>query len=140
MLYLEIEKIRFEDRPTVKFTTVPQTKALFVPNLLLQPLVENSIKYVVAQMPNGGLIKVTTKCQRGYLQMEVADNGPAKNQVSIVVKPIIEGQTASIHTGVGGQNIVDRLNALYPNNHNFKIVRGVSEGYCVIISIPMEHL
>ncbi|MFT6908108.1 MAG: two-component system LytT family sensor kinase [Oleiphilaceae bacterium] len=139
MLYLEIEKTRFEDRLTVKFKIEPQTEALLVPSLLLQPLVENSIKYAIAQMPNGGLIKISAKCQRGYLQMEVADNGPAQNQPSITLKPLIEGQTASSHTGVGVQNIVDRLNVLYPNNHDFKVVRGINEGYCVQISIPMEY-
>jgi LytS/YehU family sensor histidine kinase len=47
-------------------------------------------------------------------------------------------QTASSHTGVGVQNIVDRLNVLYPNKHSFNIIRGLTAGYRVQISIPVE--
>jgi two-component system LytT family sensor kinase len=139
MLYLEIEKTRFDERLTVKFKIELQTEALLVPSLLLQPLVENSIKYAIAQMSSGGLIEVTAKCQHGYLQMEVADNGPVQDNAYLDVKSATKGQTASSHTGVGVQNIVDRLNVLYPDKHSFNIIRGKTAGYRVQISIPMEH-
>jgi len=139
MLYLEIEKTRFEDRLTVKFKIEQKTEALLVPSLLLQPLVENSIKYAIAQMTQGGVIEVSAKCQDGYLQMEVADNGPVQDTAYLAAKSGTKGQTASSHTGVGVQNIVDRLNVLYPDNHNFKITRGLRAGYCVQISIPEEY-
>jgi two-component system LytT family sensor kinase len=89
MSYLKIEKTRFEDRLTVKFKIEPQTESLLVPGLLLQPLVENFIKYTIAQMSNGGLIKISAKCRRGYLQLEVADNGSAQNRPPITLKPMI---------------------------------------------------
>ena len=102
MLYLEIEKTRFEDRSS------------------------------------GGLIEVTARCLNGCLQMEVADNGPIQDNAYLDAKTGTKGQTASSHTGVGVQNIVERLNVLYPNNHGFKIIRGLTVGYRVQISIPME--
>jgi hypothetical protein len=139
MLYLEIEKTRFDDRLTVKFEIEPQTEALLVPSLLLQPLVENSIKYAIAQMSKGGVIEVTAKSVNGFLQMEVADNGPVQDNAYLSSPSGAKGQTSSSHTGVGVQNIVDRLNVLYPNNHRFDIIRGKTEGYRVQISIPMEH-
>ena len=139
MLYLEIEKTRFEDRLTVKFKIEPQTETLLVPSLLLQPLVENSIKHAISQMSKGGLIEVTAKCQDGYLEMEVADNGPVQDTAYLAAKPASKGQNASSHKGVGEQNIVDRLNFLYPNDHNFKITRGLIAGYRVQVSIPEEH-
>lgn len=139
MLYLEIEKTRFEDRLKVKFKIEPKTEALLVPSLLLQPLVENSIKYAIAQMSSGGLIEVTAKCQHGYLQMEVADNGPIQDNAYLDAKSETKEQTASSHTGVGVQNIVDRLNVLYPDKHSFNIIRGKTAGYRVQISIPMEN-
>jgi two-component system LytT family sensor kinase len=139
MLYLEIEKTRFEDRLTVKFEIEPHAEALLVPSLLLQPLVENSIKYAIGQMSSGGLIEVTAKCQNGCLQMDVADNGPVQDNAYLDAKTETKGQTASSHTGVGVQNIVERLNVLYPNNHRFKIIRGLTVGYRVQISIPMEY-
>jgi two-component system LytT family sensor kinase len=139
MLYLEIEKTRFEDRLTVNFRVEPETEALLVPSLLLQPLVENSIKYAIAQMSKGGVIEITAKCQDGYLQMEIADNGPVQDTAYLAAKSATDGQTTSSHTGVGVQNIVDRLNVLYPDNHKFKITRGLTAGYHVQISIPEEH-
>jgi two-component system LytT family sensor kinase len=101
MLYLEIEKTRFDDRLTVKFEIEPHTEALLVPSLLLQPLVENSIKYAIAQMSSGGLIEVTAQCLNGCLQMEVADNGPVQDNAYLGAKTGTKGQTASSHTWVG---------------------------------------
>lgn len=114
--------------------------ALLRPSFTSRPSVENSIKYASAQMPNVGLVGVKAKCQRGYLQMEVADNGPTQNQIPLVAKSKTEGKTASSHTGVRVQNIVNKLNVLCPNDHNFKVIRGLSDGYRVQISILMEHL
>jgi anti-sigma regulatory factor (Ser/Thr protein kinase) len=139
MMYLEIEKTRFEDRLTVTFEIEQKTEALLVPSLLLQPLIENSIKYAIAQMTKGGVIEVSAKCQDGYLHMEVADNGPVQDIAYLAEKSGAKEQTASSHTGVGVQNIVDRLNVLYPNNYNFTITRGQTAGYSVKISIPEEY-
>lgn len=138
MLYLEIEKTRFDDRLSIKFEIEPETEALLVPSLLLQPLVENSIKYAIAQMSKGGLIEITAKCRHGYLLMEVADNGPHQDEAYLDAKSEAKGQIASNHTGVGVQNIIDRLNVLYPDKHSFRIVRGLTVGYRVQISIPVE--
>lgn len=139
MLYLEIEKTRFDDRLTVKFEIEPQTEALLVPSLLLQPLVENSIKFAIAQMSKGGVIEVTAKCHDGYLQMEVSDNGPVQDNAYLEARSEAKGQIASSQKGVGVQNIIDRLNVLYPDNHSFNISRGLTAGYHVKISIPMEY-
>lgn len=140
MLYLEIEKTRFDDRLAVNFEVEPQTEDLLVPSMLLQPLVENSIKYAIAQMEKGGMIEVTAKCLNGNLHMEVADNGPVNDNEYLEGISKQKGQTASSHTGVGVQNIVDRLNVLYPNKHSFAIIRGQTAGYRVEISIPMERV
>lgn len=138
MLYLEIEKTRFEDRLAVTFKIEPQTELLLVPSLLLQSLLENSIKYAIAQMSKGGLIQVSAKCQQGYLQMEVADNGSVQDNAYVDKKSQEKGQTASSHTGIGVQNIVDRLKVLYPDNHSFKITRDLTAGYRVQISISIS--
>lgn len=139
MLYLEIEKTRFDDRLTVKFEIEPESEALLVPSLLLQPLVENSIKYAIAQMSSGGLIEVSAKCKDDSLHLEVADNGPAQDNAFLDAAADVKEQTASGHKGVGVQNIIDRLNVLYPNKHSFEIIRGKTQGYRVQISIPMEY-
>ena len=140
MLYLEIEKTRFEDRLSVEFNVDPHAETLLVPSLLLQPLVENSIKYAIAQMMSGGVIKIVARCKGGYLYLEVSDNGPIKKHAHLNgISPNL-AQTASSHTGVGMKNIADRLKVLYPDDHQFEITSGFVEGYQVRISIPMERL
>jgi sensor histidine kinase YesM len=134
LLYLKIEKTRFGDKLKVKFQIELKTETLLVPSLLLQPLVENSIKHAISHMFSGGLIEVNAKCQDGYLHLEVADNGPVQDNADLDTKSEAKGQPA-----VGLKNIVDRLNVLYPDQHSFKITRGQTAGYRVQISIPVEH-
>ncbi|MGJ8682331.1 sensor histidine kinase [Paraglaciecola sp.] len=138
MLYLEIEKMRFDERLTVEFVIEPEAENLLVPSLLLQPLVENSIKYAIAQMSEGGLIQIKAKCIDNYLHIDVNDNGPA-NQTEYDNRLTEATQTASSHTGVGVKNIMNRLSVLYPEDHQFEVVKGMSEGYFVKIVIPCER-
>jgi two-component system LytT family sensor kinase len=140
LLYLEIEKTRFGDRLRVKFQVELNVETLLVPSLLLQPLIENSIKHAISHMFSGGVIEVTAKCQKGYLHMEVADNGPIQDHVDSDEKSVVKGQVASGEAAVGLQNIIARLNVLYPDKHSFKIIRGLTDGFNVQISIPMECL
>ena len=100
IVYLEIEKTRFESRLTVNFQIERETKALLVASLLLQPLVENSIKYTIAQMSNAGIIGVIIKCQNGFFQMEIADHETVKDAAYLNEKAKTQGQTVSSHTGV----------------------------------------
>lgn len=133
MLYLEIEKTRFDDRLEVKFDIKPETEALLVPSLLLQPLVENSIKYAIAQMSAGGVIEVKARCEKGFLYLSVTDNGPAEDSALLGENP-----KQNDHSGVGVKNIINRLNVLYPNKHQFNVIRSQIAGYQVEIVIPME--
>ncbi|MCF2947783.1 histidine kinase [Paraglaciecola aquimarina] len=137
MLYLEIEKMRFDDRLTVQFEVEPEAENLLVPSLLLQPLVENSIKYAIAQMSEGGLIQIKAKCIEGYLHIEVNDNGP-NNKIEYKEDFKETRQTASSHTGVGVKNIINRLSVLYPNNHKFDVTKS-EQGYFVTIVLPRER-
>lgn len=136
MLYLEIEKTRFDDRLSIKFHVEAKAEPLLVPSLLLQPLVENSIKFAIAQMSSGGVIEISARCANNLLHLEVADNGPGDNS-SHVVSP--EQSVESEHKGVGIQNIIDRLSVLYPGNHDFSISRNIPRGHKVSITIPMEE-
>lgn len=134
MLYLEIEKTRFEDRLKVDLRIAPETEALLVPSLLLQPLIENSIKYAIANMASGGEIKIHAYCDNQYLHLSVADNGTG------VIDPQKESPETKPqeHQGVGIQNIRDRLAVLYPNEHSFETSKNSPRGYKVDISLPME--
>ena len=60
-LYLDIEKVRFDERLKLKFDIDSDAKTALMPSLLLQPLVENAIKYAIAQAVNGGTIAIEAK-------------------------------------------------------------------------------
>ena len=139
MLYLEIEKTRFDDRLSVKFEIDKQAETLLVPSLILQPLVENSIKYAIANMSQDGLIEIKAKCFENRLNLEVIDNGPSQHDASLDFSSELELSNRTSHTGVGIQNIIDRLKVLYSNEHSFHIIRGEESGFKVQISIPIQY-
>ncbi|GAC34194.1 sensor histidine kinase [Paraglaciecola polaris] len=137
MLYLEIEKTRFADRLEVKFTVQPEAERLLVPGLLLQPLVENSIKYAIAQMEAGGIIEVSAQIYNNLLHLTVTDNGPNSDSIPTTTAQLLE---KSQRGGVGLKNVVERLNVLYTNNHQFAITQGTNRGCVVNIVLPMETI
>lgn len=134
MLYLEIEKTRFDDRLSIVMKIPPDTEALLVPSLILQPLIENSIKYAIANMEADGLIEIEATCENGSLCLTVADNGPGHEQ-----KPL-QHLKANVSGGVGLNNIRERLAVLYPANHSFETRKRSPQGYKVYITIPMERV
>jgi len=95
-LYLEIEQLRFDDRLQVEFDIEDRVQKALVPSLLLQPLIENSIKYAVANSETGGKIKISAKVHAGNLELEVSDDGPGVN---------MENGTLPEFRGVGLANI-----------------------------------
>ncbi len=74
-LYLEIEKMRFEDRLRPHFRIDAATIGARLPSLLLQPLIENAIKYAVTPSEQGADIWLSARCENGHVRIEVADNG-----------------------------------------------------------------
>lgn len=103
-LYLDIEQARFEDRLKVIFQISEEANASMVPSLLLQPLVENAIKYAIARSETGGIIRVTAHIERESLLISVADSGCG---VLASDFEFFQG------TGVGLANIRQRLKGLY---------------------------
>lgn len=103
-LYLNIEQARFEDRLKVIFQISEEANASMVPSLLLQPLVENAIKYAIARSETGGIIRVTAHIERESLLISVADSGCG---VLASDFEFFQG------TGVGLANIRQRLKGLY---------------------------
>lgn len=135
MLYLDIEKTRFADRLSVKFDVQLEAERLLVPGLLLQPLVENAIKFAIAQMETGGIIEVSAKIHNNLLHLTVADNGPNSDSI-----PSSKAQLRkeSQRGGVGLKNVVERLQVLYAENHQFSIQKSTHSGCAVNIVLPVE--
>jgi len=127
-LYLEIEKMRFEDRLRPHFRIEPETIGARLPSLLLQPLIENAIKYAVTPAENGADIWLTAKREGNAVRIEVADNG-VHDGAEIAASP---------STGVGLANIRDRLSQAYGGSHRFESKPNERGGFSVIIEIPYE--
>jgi two-component system, LytTR family, sensor kinase len=81
--YLEIEQTRFADRLVVTFDVQPETLDVFVPTLLLQPLVENALKHGIARKAGPGRIDITTRRSNGHLWIEVRDDGAGLSDTAL---------------------------------------------------------
>lgn len=133
MLYLDIEKTRFDERLEVRFEVEPKAESLLVPSLLLQPLVENSIKYAIGKMAIGGVIEIHAFCRRDKLYLQVLDNGPGGEPNHNLLE-----QPKGKRTGVGLKNIESRLQVLYPDDYAFKLEKRIPQGFKVTIVLPMQ--
>jgi two-component system, LytTR family, sensor kinase len=128
-LYLEIEKMRFEDRLRPHFDIEPMAAQTRLPSLLLQPLVENAIKYAVTPQEQGADISVTARLIGDRVQIGVTDTGPGLNEVA---------QRPTYSTGVGLANIRDRLTQAYGSRQRFEAQPGAAGGFTVTIEVPYE--
>lgn len=140
-LYLDIERMRFEDRLRTKFRIDPDTEMAQLPSLLLQPLVENAIKYAVSPQESGAEITITAQLIGQMLRITVSDTGPGLQ--SSTTRNRLSGVTYDggepVSTGVGLANIRDRLVQAYGENHHFETTEPPEGGFAVIIEIPFER-
>lgn len=126
-LYLEIEKMRFEDRLRASFDIDPAVAQAHLPSLLLQPLVENAIKYAVTPKEGGAEIMVVALPAGENVRIIVSDTGPGLNRE--VVDP-------NLSTGVGLVNIRDRLTQAFGERHSFDTRSTPGGGFVVTIELP----
>lgn len=131
-LYLDIEKVRFEERLQLDFQVSDEAKSALVPSLLLQPLVENAIKYAIAPMENGGKISLNVKRDGERLKIEMCDTGPGLSD-----QPT-EHKYNENSSGVGLENTKNRLKQLYPGDHTLGIENRDKGGLQININIPFE--
>lgn len=129
-LYLEIEKMRFEDRLRPHFHIDPGVMDAQLPSLLLQPLIENGIKYAVTPQEEGADISVEARRQADRVIITVSDTGPGADALYNV--------RAQQSTGVGLANIRDRLAQAYGDNHRFETQSDITGGFRVFIDIPYQ--
>lgn len=132
-LYLEIEKVRFSERLAISIELDSGTEKALVPSLILQPLIENAIKYAVASQVNGGEITIRAKIFGHDLLLEVADNGPGMAIVDGAVKTADNSDS-----GVGLVNTRERLAALYDNDFALVLTHNEPRGVKVNIRIPLQ--
>jgi signal transduction histidine kinase len=128
-LYLEIEQARFGSRLTVRMDVTPETMDACVPNLILQPLVENAVRHGIAPRSGPGLIEIRTRRENGTLRVEVMDNGPGLKRASTNVP----------REGVGLANTRARLQQLYPDQHQLTLANRAGGGVVVALCLPFRE-
>lgn len=127
--YLEIEKIRFRDRLMIDVEIEPEALAAKVPNLLLQPIVENAVRHGLANVSSTGHLRISAHRANGKVVIEVEDNGPGYGNEA---KP---GKT--VHQGVGLANTKARLEQFYGGDFDFEITgKKDQSGTVVTIEVP----
>jgi len=127
-LYLNIEKMRFGERLVVEFSIDDAARDVLVPSLVLQPLIENAIKYAVSPREEGGKIHILGRVASGTLQLEVSDNGPG----------MVDPRRLANGRGVGIRNTRERLNVLY-GDRGTVTVENTHPGLRVALAFPAEH-
>jgi two-component system, LytTR family, sensor kinase len=126
-LYLEIEKLRFGPRLTIEFSIDSAASGMLMPSLLLQPLIENAIKYAVSPRERGGRIRIGAHVTGGMLQLEVSDDGPG----------MIDASRLTNGRGVGIRNTRERLQVLY-GERGVVQVANTEPGLRVALTFPAE--
>ncbi len=139
-LYLDIERTRFEERLRASFEIAPEAMAARLPSLILQPIIENAVKYAVTPAEDGADIEVDIRvmpADRGEvprLVITVADTGPGIDFAALAG----EAPVTTSGTGVGLPNIRDRLAQAYGDDHRFQLEPNDPRGLIVLIDIPFQ--
>jgi LytS/YehU family sensor histidine kinase len=123
-VYLEIEKIRFQDRITVDIEVTPDARLCLVPFLSLQPLVENSVRHGISRMRRSGRIVIRARRDADRLEIEIFNDGPAD-------------AARNPSEGLGLRNTRDRLTALYGEDFTFDFGAIPEGGWKVRLKIPI---
>lgn len=129
--YLEIEQTRFHDRLVVEMDVDPQSLDARLPNMILQPLVENAIKHGLAARPGAGKIEIHARRDDGMLRVRVCDNGtglPAN------------WQAIGVREGIGLRNTRQRLAQLYGQRASFELRNRAESGLEVMLAIPYHEM
>jgi two-component system, LytTR family, sensor kinase len=129
--YLDIERIRFKDRLSVEMNIEAQALEARLPNLILQPIVENAIRHGIAPRTDAGRIEITARRLDGALQVQITDNGPglaANGNNGRIVKE-----------GVGLANTQARLQQLYGDGSRLDLANTAKGGLSVTLEIPFNQ-
>lgn len=125
--YVEIEKVRFEERLNVSIDVAPETLDASVPHLLLQPLVDNAIKHGISRLVAGGEIRISATADDADLHLEVRDNGPGVREVAPFPS-----------NGVGLRITRERLETIYGQHQSVELLTLPEGGAVARVSIPLH--
>jgi len=126
--YLDIQKVRFGERLQVSVDIPAELLGAQVPNLLLQPLVENAIKHGIAKRVAGGNVRVAGACYNGSLCLSVYNDGPS-----------LPADWEATQTGIGIGNLRTRLQILHGNGSGLQLKRANPGGVEVVVTLPFTE-
>jgi len=140
-LYLDIERMRFEERLRTVFSIDPAAADALIPSFLLQPLVENAIKYAVSPQEEGARISLSAQLVGHRIRLTVSDTGPGlrARPARATLPAAMKSAGNTVSTGVGLANIRDRLAQAYGDDHLFHIRTPAEGGFTVVIEVPYER-
>jgi LytS/YehU family sensor histidine kinase len=122
--YLAIERVRFQSRLRVNIDIEVEAMKVPVPNLVLQPIVENAIRHGIAPRKTTGEINISARRNNGTLTVSIRDNGPGLSK-------------SRNPNGLGLSNTRERLTQLYGTAHRFEMVNAPEGGLMVTLEIPV---
>jgi two-component system LytT family sensor kinase len=125
--YLDIEKGRFGDRLTIHITIADDVDQALVPPMILQPIVENAVRYAVVPRENGGAVSIRASREDSSLMLRVDDDGPGIDE--------LRGGM-----GIGLTNVRERLSQMYARDADVQFERSVQGGLSVAIRLPFREV
>lgn len=128
--YLNIERTRFGQRLKLHFDVPSACESIDVPSLILQPLVENAIKYAIALSESGGEVSIVASIDGDYLSIQVIDTGPGISKDKTQIKSV----------GIGLKNTDERLRQFYNDDYELRLENTSLGGLCVTLKIPSGQL
>ena len=138
-LYLGIQQKRFPDRLRVEMSVEPNALEALVPNLILQPLVENAIRHGVSRRAAGGTVGVAASREGGMLRLRVYDDGPGLRRDAQPEANGDEPHEGSTSTGIGLSNTRARLRQLYGDAQSFEVFDREAGGVEASLSLPFRR-
>ncbi|HTU98950.1 MAG TPA: histidine kinase [Luteitalea sp.] len=135
-LYLDIERIRFSDRMHVTLDVGPDCWPALVPSLLLQPLLENAVKFAVARNTRGATIVLRARRDTDWLHLAVEDDGPGAAAPNADVHQSRTAVTPGV--GVGLSNTRERLRALHGDRQEMCVANRAPHGFSVEVRLPFD--
>jgi two-component system LytT family sensor kinase len=126
--YLDIQKVRFGERLQISMDIPAGMLRAQVPNLLLQPLVENAIKHGIAKRAAGGSVNIAAACQNGSLRLRVYNDGPDSPT-----------DWPATRTGVGISNLRTRLQILHGEESELQLTHADTGAVEVVVTLPFRE-
>jgi LytS/YehU family sensor histidine kinase len=124
--YLAIQRVRFNDRLEIGLRATDEARWALVPQLILQPVVENAVRHGIAPRESGGSVWVSAERPNGRLRLIVEDDGVG----------VSEGPSANAGAGIGLGGLRSRLAHLYGSDHRVEVDPRLPSGTRVTIEIP----